>query len=46
MDIDLKIDKLEVFVPENLYEPKTMALCIQMSCDLKLNKLDEFKETF
>jgi hypothetical protein len=28
MELFLQISKLEVFVPENLYEPKTMALCI------------------
>jgi hypothetical protein len=28
MELVLQISKLEVFVPENLYEPKTMALCI------------------
>ena len=46
MELVLQISKLEVFVPENLYEPKTMALCIQLSCDIKMNTYSNTLETF
>lgn len=46
MELNLEIYKLEVFVPENLYEPKTMALCIQLSCDIKMKTYSDTLETF